>query len=184
MLSSGETTRRVPTAPEPPPTIVNPVSTFALYVNTTALVWFFGYLLLEVRRSWSLPCDVPLHLFVSLFAVGGVALSLADFLREIFKDPMPPLTKLEHSYAREGRQRRMLAYAWLSGAVLLWGLYGVACVAQSSSCSHTAPQVYTIALVLTMAFGAVLSVLCLVLLGVAIDFCCSGKLRLAIVFER
>ena len=61
---------RVLRAGEPPEaqsTIANPVSNFALYVNTTALVWFFGYMLLEVHRSWYSPCDVPLHSYVSLF---------------------------------------------------------------------------------------------------------------------
>eukprot|EP00966_Prymnesium_polylepis_P078115 1810771-Prymnesium_polylepis.1 len=66
---------------------------------------------------------------------------------------MPPLTKLEHSHARETRQRRMVAYAWLGGAVLLWGLFGVTCVSQSVTCAQTAPAVHRLALVLTMAFG-------------------------------
>eukprot|EP00966_Prymnesium_polylepis_P305969 7070695-Prymnesium_polylepis.1 len=34
------------------------------------------------------------------------------------------------------------------------------------------------------AHAAIISVLCLVLAGVGIDFCCSGKLRIAVVFER
>ena len=31
-----------------PVTIENPTSTFSLYVNTTAFVWFFGFMLYEV----------------------------------------------------------------------------------------------------------------------------------------
>lgn len=170
--------------PEPQPTIINPASAFALYVNTTALLWFFGYLLLEASHSWTLPCDVPLQSFVTTFALVGIALSLADFLREVFKNPMPPLTKLEQSSAREGRQRRMQAYVWLGGAAALWGLYGLLAISRSSSCAHTAPGLYRISLVLTMAFSACLGVAALVSLSVAVDFCCSGKLRVALVFER
>ena len=169
---------------EPQPTIANPVSNFALYVNTTALVWFFGYMMLEVGRAWYSPCDVPLHSYVSLFAVTGIALSVADFLRAIFKDPMPPITKLEQSYARVGQQRRMVAYSWLTGAVVLWGLFGLACLSRSTTCAGTAPQLYRLSLLLSFVFCCLIAAGLLVLVGVGIDYCCSGKLRIAIVLER
>ena len=176
-------------------------------------------------------------------AIVGIALSVGDFLREMFKDPMPPLTKLEHTYAREGRQRRMLAYSWLAAGAFLWGVYGAIAVSSSTSCSRTAPQLYRLSLLLTMAFAgeqpqpcapspaassdrfpyvttpnpasaylpaaappadaeracpltdvvltggrllraAVVCVGLVVLMGVGIDYCCSGKLRIAVVFER
>ena len=154
-------------------------------------------------------------------AIAGVAISVADFLRTIFADPMPPITKLEQSYAREGRQarraprttlcgsvctpapvhelsvrrlatrsaplpwqRRMVAYGWLAGAVALWGLYGLACLSRSTTCAGTAPQLYRLALLLSFAFCCLIAIALLVLTGVGVDFCCSGKLRVAIVFER
>ena len=43
-----------------------------------------------MRKNWDLPCDAPLHVFVGAVAALGLALSLADFFHDVFKDPMPP----------------------------------------------------------------------------------------------
>ena len=99
--------------------MLSPTSNFALYVNTTALSWFFVFLLLEVRRNWFLPCDVPLHTFVGAVAVLGLGLTLIDFLHDVFKDPMPPLTKAEQSSAKGWRRNRMVGAAWLLGLSLI-----------------------------------------------------------------
>ena len=60
----------------------HPASTFALYVNTAALLWLFGFMLIEVSRSWRLPCDAHLHAFVLGAAILGVTLALVDFIAE------------------------------------------------------------------------------------------------------
>ena len=54
-----------------------------------------AYLLLEVSRNARLPCDAPLHTFVGFVGALGLAFALVDFLHDVFKDPMPPVTKLE-----------------------------------------------------------------------------------------
>lgn len=67
------------------PTIINPASTFGLYVNTAALVWLFGFMIIEVYRSWELPCDQPLRAYVLGVGSLGVAIALIDFVGEVFK---------------------------------------------------------------------------------------------------
>ena len=75
---------------EPPqqPTIANPQSTFALYVNTAALVWLYGYMLIEVVCSWRLACDVPLTTFVLGASGLGLSMALSDFVTDVFKNPV------------------------------------------------------------------------------------------------
>jgi len=38
-----------------------------------------------VHDNWSLPCDAPLHAFVAVVGGAGLALTLLDFLRDVFK---------------------------------------------------------------------------------------------------
>ena len=56
-----------------------------MYVNCAAVLWLFGYMLLEVHRSWRSPCDAPLHTFVLGVAALGVAIALCDFIADVFK---------------------------------------------------------------------------------------------------
>merc|ERR1712046_535574 len=95
-----------------------PSSTFALYVNTAALMWVFGFMLVEARRSWYLPCDAPLPAYVAVVGGAGLLLAIMDFVADVFKDPMPPMTKLEQSNAKDARRRRLIAYQWLLAAGL------------------------------------------------------------------
>jgi len=164
--------------------MLSPTSNFALYVNTTALAWFFIYLLLEVRKNWLLPCDAPLHSFVGAVGLLGLAISLLDFLHDVFKDPMPPLTKAEQTSAKGWRRTKMVAAAWLLGTILLWGGLGLAWLNGSTTCSHTAPQVYRLALLLSVAFVVLVALLLVISLLLMIDFCCSGRLHLYIVFDK
>ena len=97
---------------------------------------------------------------------------------------MPPMTKLEQSRARSDRRRRLIVYAWVLGGVLVWGALGLTWVRQSTSCAHTAPQLYRLALLICTAYVVLCGLLLLVLLLLAVDFCLSGRLRLVIVFER
>lgn len=171
-------------APEEPAVVASPTSSFALYVNTTALAWFFAYFLVEVGRERGAPCDAPLASFVSAFAWTGLVLTVADFLRQAFADPMPPLTKLEQTQARDATRRRMAMAAWLGGAVLVWGVFGAVAVHSSRSCGRTSPQVYRLSLLLVAAFYLLAALAALAGLVLGIDFCCSGKLRMIVVFEE
>jgi len=164
--------------------VLSSTSNFALFVNTTALSWFFIYLLLEVQRNWLLPCDAPLHVFVGAVALLGLVISLADFLHDVFKDPMPPISKAEHSSAKGWRHYRMVAAGWLLAAVLLWGALGLLWLRGSNSCAHTAPQIYRLALLLSIAFVVFFGLLLVILLLLLVDFCCSGRLHLYIVFDK
>ena len=58
--ASGSLHRLLRLAPEEETPMLGTTSNFALYVNTTALCWFFVYLLIEVKRNWLLSCDAPL----------------------------------------------------------------------------------------------------------------------------
>jgi hypothetical protein len=160
-----------------------PTSNFALFVNTTALCWLFTFFLLEVRKNWDLPCDAPLHVFVGAVAALGLALSLADFFHDVFKDPMPP-TRAEQAALRSSRKRRAVVYGWLLLAVLVWGALGTLWVRTSTQCARTAPQLYRLALLTLIAYAALVSVICVVIVMLALDFCCSGRLRLVVVFEQ
>lgn len=88
-------------------------------------------MILEVMLSRALPCDAPLHAFVLGAAVLGLGMTLADFVADVFKDPMPPVTKIEQARAKDERRRRIHAYGWLSATVLVWGALG-ALLARSS----------------------------------------------------
>ena len=51
-------------------------------------------------------------------------------------------------------------------------------------CAHTAPAIYRLALLLSVAFVVLVVLLLVILLLLMIDFCCSGRLHLYIVFDR
>jgi len=171
---------------EPPAatTLPHPSSTFALYVNTAAILWLFGFMAIEVVRSWRLPCDAPLHAFVIGAAGLGLAAALADFVADVFRDPMPPVTKVEQSQAKEERKRKLQMYAWVAGGVVLWGALGLLWVRDSETCAHTAPGVYRLALLLCVVYALFIGLLALALLALAVDFCLSGKLRMVVILEQ
>jgi len=241
--ASGSLHRLLRLAPEEEAPMLGTTSNFALYVNTTALCWFFVYLLIEVKRNWLLSCDVPLHSFVGAVAMLGLAISLVDFLHDVFKarrrhnrtsrrstststaaaapapahepraprcthpshasplcappspapadtglplpqDPMPPLTKAEQSSAKGWRRSRLAALAWLLGGILLWGGLGLLWLQGSTTCAHTAPAIYRLALLLSVAFVVLVALLLVILLLLLVDFCCSGRLHLYVVFDK
>jgi len=168
----------------PPPTIINPASTFGLYVNTAALVWLFAFIIVEARRSWGVPCDVPLVEYVLGVGVIGVCLAVADFVREVFKDPMPPITKLEQAKQKEERRRRLTVYGWAAAIVLVWGALGCLWVGRAHTCAGSSPTVYRLALLLSFLYVVVLAIGALAAVGIAIDSCLSGKLRFVVVLEQ
>ena len=113
----------------------------------------------------------------------GLALSLADFFHDVFKDPMPP-TRAEQAALRSSRKRRAVVYGWLLLAVLVWGALGTLWVRTSTQCARTAPQLYRLALLTLIAYAALVTVICVVIVMLALDFCCSGRLRMVVVFEQ
>ena len=72
-------------------------------------------------RSWQLPCDAPLHTFVLGAACLGLVLALTDFIADVFRDPMPPLTKQEQSAAKDERRRKLSLYTYVLMLILVWG---------------------------------------------------------------
>lgn len=155
--------------PQPQPTIANPASTFALYVNTAALVWLFGFMIVEVYQSWSLPCDAPLATYVLGVSTLGLLLSLLDFILEIFRDPMPPITKLEHTKAKEDRSRRLVMFGWVVAAVVVWGALGCAWLGSSTTCAKTAPAIYRLALLLSLLYSAGVALVALAVFGLGVS---------------
>ena len=59
-------------------------STFPLYVNTAALLWLFGFMLVEAHRASGVPCDAPLGTFVGGIGLLGVTLAVVSFVRDVF----------------------------------------------------------------------------------------------------
>ena len=167
-----------------PPSASSPSSTFALYVNTSALVWVFGFMLVEVKRSWMLPCDVPLPGFVLGVALLGLLLTLAGFVGAVFKDQMPPVTKLEQARARDERRRKLYAYGWLMGALALWGALGVFWLKNSNTCGHTSPSLFRLSFLLGMVYFGVAGLVLLIGFALALDYCFSGKLRFVVILEE
>ena len=161
----------------------HPASTFALYVNTAALLWLFGFMLIEVSRSWRLPCDAHLHAFVLGAASLGVTLALVDFIADVFKDPLPPMTRSEQTEMREERKRKLKAYGYILVGVLVWGGLGLLWLNGSETCAHTAPAVYRLALLLCLVYALFVGIALLVLLALALDYCLSGKLRMVVILE-
>jgi hypothetical protein len=141
-------------------------------------------MMLEVGRSWSMPCDAPLTTFVLVVASFGMIAALVDFAGEVFKDPMPPMTKLEQSRAKEERKAKLTTYAWLLAIILVWGALGAAWVHGSDTCAHTAPGIYRLALLLSFCWLIFVALIVLVVAALAIDFCLSGKLRMVLILEQ
>ena len=164
--------------------LASPAAPFASYVNTAALVWLFGYMLVEVRREWAMPCDAPLSAFVLGIALVGGLLSVFDFVGGVFRNPMPPVTKEEHERARAERKAKLAALGWLGGAVLTWGALGLFWLGSSSTCYATSPAVYRLALLLGLVYAFLLALVVLGLLALAVDFCLSGKLRMVLILEQ
>ena len=172
-------------AQQPPPTtIANPASTFGLYVNTAALAWLFGFMIIEARSAATLPCDAPLGTYVLGVGAIGMAMCLFDFVLEVFKDPMPPLTKLEQAKQKDDLRRRLVAYGWVAFVLVVWGALGCVWVGGAKSCAATSPSIYRLALLLSFVYLVVLAVACFAAIGIAVDFCLSGRLRFIVVFEQ
>ena len=96
----------------------------------------------------------------------------------------PQVTKLEQTAAKEERRRKLKAYGWLVGAILVWGGLGLLWLSGSETCAHTAPSVYRLALLLSLVYALFVSLLALLLLALAVDFCLSGKLRMVVILEQ
>ena len=97
---------------------------------------------------------------------------------------MPPVTELERSRAKEERKRKLQVYAWMVGAVVVWGALGLLWVRDSDTCAHTAAGVYRLALLLCCVYILFVGLLLLGLLALAVDFCLSGKLRMVVILEQ
>ena len=97
---------------------------------------------------------------------------------------MPPLTKAEQSNAMGWRRSRLAALGWLLGGILLWGGLGLLWLQGSTTCAHTAPAIYRLALLLSVAFVVLVALMLVILLLLLVDFCCSGRLHLYVVFDK
>ena len=78
----------------------------------------------------------------------------------------------------------MLAAAWLLAIILLWGGLGLLWLQGSTTCAHTAPAIYRLALLLSVAFVVLVALMLVILLLLLVDFCCSGRLHLYVVFDK
>ncbi len=63
---------------------------------------------------------------------------------DVFKDPMPPVTKAEQLSAKDARKRRLYAYGWVLAFVLAWGCFGLKWLSEGSTCAATAPMVRSV----------------------------------------
>ena len=97
---------------------------------------------------------------------------------------MPPLTKAEQASAKGARRYKLAAAGWLLAVVVVWGSLGLLWLHGSTTCAHTAPQIYRLSLLLSVTFVVLLALLIVILLLLMIDFCCSGRLHLYIVFDK
>ena len=68
--------------------------------------------------------------------------------------------------------------------VLAWGGCGLLWLNGSQTCATTAPSIYRLALLLGLVYSIVVSLLLLVVAGLAVDFCLSGKLRMVVILEQ
>ena len=97
---------------------------------------------------------------------------------------MPPITKVEQAKAREERLRRLKLYGYISAGVVGWGALGCVWLASSKSCAVTSPPIYRLSLLLSLLYLLALGCVALGLVGIALDYCLSGKLRMIVVFEQ
>jgi len=153
------------------------MSIFALYINSTALAWFFAYFIVEVYRSWDAACDTPLKIFILGFGIFGLTITLLDFFYDVFKDPRAKPSS-------GARKRRVQLYLLIIVVLLVWGIIGWNWVQATTTCADTAPQIYRLAVLLTMAFFVFIILLGSVGCLVGLDFCCSGRMRMVVVFEE
>eukprot|EP00299_Pterocystis_sp_00344_P008142 c296_g1_i1.p1 GENE.c296_g1_i1~~c296_g1_i1.p1 ORF type:complete len:376 (-),score=97.69 c296_g1_i1:106-1185(-) len=147
---------------------------FSLYVNHAILMWFFGYILMQVHTERDEPCDVPLKKCLLAFGIYGVLMAYFDFLFEKFAG-VKTREKLS-PYFRYVWAINVLAY-------IIWGIYTAVEVFSSSSCEKTAKNTYRLSFLLSCVFFVFGGFMGLGLCAGVLDFLCSGRLRFVVVVE-
>ena len=116
------------------------------------------------------------ELCVGSSAAAALLVSMLHDLRLILQGRLKP--------RHESTDYWKIVYGWLLLAVLVWGALGTLWVRTSTQCARTAPQLYRLALLTLIAYAALVTVICVVIVMLALDFCCSGRLRMVVVFEQ
>ena len=113
-----------------------------------------------------------------------MAVALVGFVGDVFRDPLPPVTKLEQAKAKDERRRKLVAYCCVAAAVFAWGGLGLIWIRDSESCAHTSHSIYRLALLLVFVYLLLLALVLLFGLALAVDYCLSGKLRFVVILEQ
>eukprot|EP00301_Raphidiophrys_heterophryoidea_P024506 c7982_g1_i2.p1 GENE.c7982_g1_i2~~c7982_g1_i2.p1 ORF type:complete len:368 (-),score=54.74 c7982_g1_i2:68-1171(-) len=174
MCNSAAAYLSAPPDPQNNPPVRGPAGDFAIVLNHAMVIWIFVYILTQVIAEWHLPCDMPLHTELSIFAVYGMTLVYFHFLYEKFAGVK----------TRQRLQGSLKYLRALTGAgFLAWAVTTVVSVLTSKTCKEKCHNVYRMSLILAFAMilacGLAVGGACLA--GVAYLF--SGKLRFVIVME-
>ncbi|KAL1495628.1 hypothetical protein AB1Y20_016495 [Prymnesium parvum] len=175
------------------------------FVNTTALLWFWCYLLFELYWNWNLMCDSavpdsedtssswkwftvlspsPVHWLILIFAVSGLVITLSIFVVDMFTSPRaPPRSAFEVHKWKMRRQMRICMNLVFFALFCVWGSLLFYFVYSQEECSSSAPSLYRLALLLLLVFFVFLGLACFLFVCVCFDCCLSGRMRLVLLLS-
>jgi len=181
-------------------------SIVGLFVNTSALLWFFVYLLFELYWNWNLLCDnavpdadhannwfewlkvlspSPVHWLILVFAVSGVVITLFYFIHDLFSTPRaPPRSAYEVHKWKMRRQLRVCANIFLFFLFCTWGALLLYFVCSQQSCANSSPGIYRLAWLLLLVFFVFAGLAVILFFCVCIDCCISGRLRFVLLLTN
>jgi len=147
---------------------------FALIINHTVVLWFFGYILWQAYEERDDPCDKPLNGNLVFFGCYGAFMAYCDYLYEKFAG-VKTRTKLKTQFR----------FLWVVNILvyLVWGIETAIEVFESETCKETAKDTYRLAFLLSCIFFVFCGFLLLGICAGILDFLCSGRLRFVVVVE-
>jgi len=177
------------------------------FVNTTAVLWFWCYVLFELYWNWDLMCESeirdaslaagtllkwldfllpsPVHWLILLFAVAGLSLTLCHFISDMFTAPVaPPRSRYELHKWKMRRQLHVCKNVCFFVLLCIWGGLLFYFTHTQQRCASSSPSVHRLALLLLLIFFVVLGVVCLLLFCVSVDCCFSGRMRFVLLLSE
>jgi len=176
------------------------------FINTTALLWFWCYLLFELYWSWNLMCDSatpdasadlssafqwlqvlapsPVHWLILIFAVSGFLITIAHFVSDMFTSPRaPPRSEYEVHKWKIYRQMRICINLFVFALFCTWGSLLFYFTYTQQQCASSSPSIHRVALLLLLVFFVIVALALLLAACVCIDCCVSGRMRLVLLLS-
>jgi len=176
------------------------------FVNTSALMWFWCYLLFELFWNWNLMCEAagqgasshpmtlewlrslapsPVHWLILLFAVSGALWTIGCFISDLFTSPLaPPRSAHEAHKWKMRRQLRVCVHVVLCVLLCTWGGLLFYFTYTQQQCASSSPSIHRLGLLLLLILVVFLCLALLLFVCVCIDCCTTGRMRLVVLLSE